>query len=653
MLTAKTSAPAWTPKPGTIAKTRQSDFLRFAQLRDHAQLAQRAAADPGWLWDAVIRFAGLRFFTPYDKIMDDSQGMEWTKWCVGGTTNHVLNCIDRHRGTACAQLTYMYWEGEDGAQRELSWRQFDEQVCLTAAALRKLGVGKGDTVALFMPALPETFIAYFGVLKLGAVVVPLFSGFGAPALAERIGIAEAKVVVTADGTWRRGKRIALKETLDEALERTPSVEHVLVVRRMGDATPMDASRDHWWHAQLDASAPLDDTEPMSCNAPAVVHFTSGTTGTPKGCVYTHIGLAAKMAFDHGILTDFGAGDCHLCMADMGWMVGSKSATIPALHGARTVVAEGVPDYPQPGRIWRLIERYKVSWIELSPAVVRAQMRHPQQETKRYDVSSLRIVLTGGEAWQERPWRWLFDLNDGRVPILDSAGGTEVSGSILLCDLHHPLRIGEFSIAIPGMHADVVDAAGAPAAPGEMGELVMRGASIGLTAGLFKQPQRYKSSYWSKYPGLWAHGDLCSRSSDGYWRLHGRADDTIKVAGKRIGPTEIENAAMRTGEIAECAAVGLQGADGAGELVLALAPLAMPAAGLANRVCAAIGKELGKSFAPHRVIVVDGLPKTRSQKIMRRSVRAALAGTDAGDTSMLVNPEALESLRAAAHVAEEG
>ncbi len=641
---------AWYPDPETIAQSKLTEFLEFASVPDTETLAQRSAADPGWLWDTVIRYADIAFFRPYDTIMDTRDGIEWTRWCVGGTTNMALNCIDRHRGTPVYDRTCLIWEGERGDGRRYTYREFDVEVCKLAHVLRALGYGKGDVVALYLPALPETFVAYFAIVKIGGIVLPLFSGFGAHAIRERLELAAAKALVTVDGTWRRGKQIPMQPILSEGIDGVGTLQHVLVIKHLGIPCDWVEGRDLWWHQLMAHAVPEADTEPMQADDPAVIHFTSGTTGRPKGCVYTQIGLVVKMVLDHGILTDFRETDRHFCMADMGWMVGSKSAVIPTVHGGSMLIAEGVPDYPEPGRYWKLIEKHRVTWVELAPALIRAQMRHGEENVRQYNLGCLRIVCSGGEVWTARPWQWLFEVvGQKRIPILNSAGGTEVSGSILLCDLHHPLKIGSFSIAIPGMGADVVDPAGNPVAPGEMGELVLRHSSIGLTQGLWNERERYLDSYWRVIPGLWVHGDLASRDADGHWYLHGRSDDTLKVSGRRLGPAEVENILMHTGHVAEVAVVGTPDPR-KGTAIVAVCVLQKgvePAAALARAFTDAVAHALGKPFRPERVLFVEDLPKTRNMKIMRRAVRAAITGEAAGDTSVLHNPETIDALRAVA------
>jgi acetyl-CoA synthetase len=625
--------------------------MGLATFEDLDALAKR---DPSKFWDGVLRFGDLKFYKPYHTVMDESAGIEWTRWCLGGTTNLVLNCFDRYRDTPIYDKTYLIWCGEDGSERRYTYREFDDQMSRFASALKSLGAKRGEVVALYMPLIPETLMAYFAAIKIGAVAMPLFSGFGAAAIRERLELAGARIVVTADGTLRRGQSVLMKPTVDEAVKLLPI--KVVTVSRLGADVPWRPETDYRWEKLVETGDPDCPTEEMAADDPSILHFTSGTTGRPKGGIYTHVGIAAKMVLDHGILSDFRPSDRHFCMADMGWMVGSKLAVLPTVHGGSLVIAEGTPDYPDRDRYWSIIAKHRATFTELSPALIRLMMSYGDDLVKRHDLSSLRMIIAGGEPWTERPWKWLFEVvGKGKAPIINSAGGTEVSGSILQCDLHHPMKVGSFTVAIPGMGADVVDDSGKRSPPNTFGELVMRQPSIGLIKGLWNEPERYIENYWRRIPGLWVHGDFASRDEDGQWFLHGRSDDTLKVSGKRVGPAEIENVLMNTGRFRECAAVGAPHPKKGTSIILACVSMPGVAAGpaLVEEVCDSVAKDLGKSFRPDRVLFVKDLPKTRNMKIMRRAVRAAITGQPVGDTSALTNPEAIEDIRATAAAEHQG
>jgi acetyl-CoA synthetase len=628
----------WEAPDSIKKKSKLTQFLKHCNVSNYDDLEKKSFSDPGWLWDNVIKFSNLKFYKPYKKILDETKGAPWSKWCVGGTTNIVLNCIDRHKNKDFFKETFIYSEREDGKENSITYEEFDKQISKVGNSLKINGFKKGDVIALYMPQFIETYIAYFAILKIGCVVLPLFSGYGSKAVIERLNIAKAKGIFTVEKTFRKGKEIRMFDLVKSDLDQVQSLEKIFLLGK-------DTGKKIFnWENFNNVSEKLN-TEEMNSEDPAIIHFTSGTTGKPKGCVYTHVGLVSKMSFDEGVLADFKQNDIHLCMADMGWMVGSKSATIASLHGAKMVIAEGVPDFPAEVRFWKLIEKYKVSWTELSPALIRAQMIKDKKLFKDLNLNSLRIVCTGGEPWTEKPWKWLFEfIGKSKVPIMNSAGGTEVSGSILHCCLHRPFKVGSFNAPIPGMSADILTLDGKKVSTDEMGELVMRKSSIGLTKSLWNDDDRYIKNYWSIIKDFWVHGDLASKDKDGHWFLHGRSDDTIKVSGKRIGPSELESVIVKSGKAKEVAAVGIPDENKGSKIILSIVLLENSEekeSYFENLVI----NDLGKSFKPDKIIFVKDLPKTRNMKIMRRVIKSCLAKEDPGDISTLLNPESVEEIRA--------
>ncbi len=628
----------WEAPDSIKKKSKLTQFLKYCNVSNYDDLEKKSFSDPGWLWDNVIKFSDLKFYNPYKKILDETKGAPWSKWCVGGTTNIVLNCVDRHKNKDFFKETFIYSEREDGRENSITYEEFDKQISKVGNSLKINGFKKGDVIALYMPQFIETYIAYFAILKIGCVVLPLFSGYGSKAVIERLNIAKAKGIFTVEKTFRKGKEIRMFDLVKSDLDQVQSLEKIFLLGK-------DTGKKIFnWENFNNVSEKLN-TEEMNSEDPAIIHFTSGTTGKPKGCVYTHVGLVSKMSFDEGVLADFKQNDIHLCMADMGWMVGSKSATIASLHGAKMVIAEGVPDFPDEVRFWKLIEKYKVSWTELSPALIRAQMIKDKKLFKDLNLNSLRIVCTGGEPWTEKPWKWLFEfIGKSKVPIMNSAGGTEVSGSILHCCLHRPFKVGSFNAPIPGMSADILTLDGKKVSTDEMGELVMRKSSIGLTKSLWNDDDRYIKNYWSIIKDFWVHGDLASKDKDGHWFLHGRSDDTIKVSGKRIGPSELESVIVKSGKAKEVAAVGIPDENKGSKIILSIVLLENSEekeSYFENLVI----NDLGKSFKPDKIIFVKDLPKTRNMKIMRRVIKSCLAKEDPGDISTLLNPESVEEIRA--------
>ena len=642
---------AWTPTLEAIEASNLTAFLRATGQEDYDQLESKADADPTWLMEQVFTFCDVRFYRPYRQMLDVSRGQPWARWCIGGTTNIVLNCIDKHRGTPAWGQTFLVWEGEDKReQRTLTYREIDHEIGRLAQALRDLGIGKGDVVALYMPNLPETFVAFFAVLKLGAILMPLFSGFGPSPIQSRLNHGEAKVVITASGTWRRGTPAPLKSVLDIALESSPTVQHVIVVGRDGleIETPMRDGRDHWWPNVVAGKDSAITTVEMQADDPAILLYTSGTTGEPKGCVWTHISFIASMVTrDMIICGDFKSSDRFFFLSDMGWMVGAMCACVPSFSGASLLIAEGTPDFPETGRFWRLIQDHRVSYLGISPTIVRGLMRYGSEEVERYDLSSLRITTSGGEAWTAAPWQWFFEhVCKQKIPIINISGGTEVGGCILTGTPNDPMNPGSFSRRALGVGADIVGMNGESLPPGEVGELVLRHASIGLTKSLWKADARYIESYWNTLPGLWVHGDFAMRGHDGLYYILGRSDDTIKISGKRTGPAELEGILIETGKVSEAAVFGIPHPVKGSAIVCACVP--MPGVdingGIANELSSAIVKGMGASYRPEKILFVDDLPRTRNMKIMRRVLRAVFENRDPGDLSALANPEAVDKLR---------
>src|SRR6185312_12642426 len=640
----------WTPPSELVERSNLTAFLRATGQGDYDALAAKAEADPAWLTEEVFRFCDVRFYRHHDRMLDLSRGHPWARWCVGGTTNIVLNCIDRHRGTPVWDQTFLVWEGEDKQeQRRQTYREFAGDVSRLAFALRNLGIGKGNVVAIYMPNLPETFVAFFAILKIGAIVMPLFSGFGPAPILSRLNHGQARAVITANGTWRRGTAAPLKSVLDVALREVPSVQHVIVADRKGISmhTPMRAGRDHWWDDVMLSDQRDIATLEMQAEDPAILLYTSGTTGEPKGCVWTHIGFIGTMVTrDVIICGDFKPSDRFFFFSDMGWMVGSMCACIPSFAGGSLLIAEGTPDYPDTGRFWRLIDDHKVTYLGVSPTIVRSLMRHGD-EVDKFDLSSLRITTSGGEAWTETPWRWFFEhVCKQRIPIINISGGTEVGGCIFTGTTNHPMNPCSFSRPALGMGTDIVDMSGKRIGDGEVGELVLRHSSIGLTKGLWKADSRYLENYWSTIPGLWVHGDFAMRGHDGLYYILGRSDDTIKISGKRTGPAELEGILIATGKLAEAAVFAVPHAVKGSTIVCACVPMPEAAgmAGLADELSVALVRGMGASYRPEKVLLVDDLPRTRNMKIMRRVLRAIFENKDPGDLSALANPEALDHIR---------
>jgi acetyl-CoA synthetase len=641
-----TDAAAWRPTPAHLERSRLARFLGTTGCTDLEALQARAVADPAWFWEAAVADIGVTFDPEPGTILDTTRGIEWARWFSGAGFNYVRMAVDEPAAARPDELA-LAWEGEDGEVRQFTRAQLRWAVDRAARAMAALGVERGDRVGIFLPMIPEAAIAVLAVGKLGAIYTPIFSGYGADAVAGRLADCEAKLLVTADGFTRRGKPVPMKETADEALRSVPSVERCLVVRRTGADVPWDPERDVWWDAAVtSASAEPLETVATDANDPFMIIYTSGTTGRPKGALHVHGGFPIKAAVDlsHGF--DLQAGDTLFWFTDMGWMMGPWAVAGAPMLGAALFIYEGTPDYPGPDRLWGLVERHRVTHLGISPTLVRALMAHGSEPPRAHDLSSLRVLGSTGEPWNPDPWWWLFRVVGAeRLPIINYSGGTEISGGILGCTTLSPIAPCSFSGPSPGMAADVVDAHGEPLR-GEVGELVIRQPWPGMTQGFWHDRERYLEAYWSRLPGVWVHGDWARIDEAGYWYISGRSDDTIKVAGKRIGPAEVESAAVAHPVVVEALAVGVPD-EVKGETIVVFA-VVRDSAERSERLAAAVSdmvvEHLGKSFKPGAVHLVPSLPKTRNGKILRRLARAAYLGLDPGDISSLEDPSTLEPIR---------
>jgi acetyl-CoA synthetase len=642
----------WRPDAATVEAANLTRFMRELGVDSFEALNERANRDPAWFHDALIRFLDYRFERPYEQVLDLGEGLPFARWCVGGVTNVVTNCLDRRRGTDRYGQPVLVWEGEDGATTTWTFADLDRETCRLAWGLRRLGLGRGDVVGMYLPNLPQAAAAMLAVAKIGAVVLPMFSGFGAEAVAQRLNDGQAKALITVDGSLRRGKPVGAKSVADEALASCPGVRHVVVLHHLTAAHEWTPGRDHWWH-ELAAGAPDDvaavPTEATPADDPFLLMFTSGTSGKPKGVVHSHCGFPVKTALDLSICMDLKPDDRFLWMSDMGWLVGPILVFGGLLVGSTVVLAEGAPNYPQPDRLWRLVERHRVSYLGLAPTVARLSMSLSDAALAERDLSSLRVMISTGEPWTPEAWHWTFErVGHGRVPLLNYSGGTEIGG-ILTGTVIHPLKPCAFAGPVPGTGADIVDATGASVRAGVTGELVMRTPSIGLTRGLWHDRERYLQSYWSRLTNVWVHGDFASRDADGMWYVHGRSDDTLKIAGKRTGPSEIEALLMGTGLLLDAAAVGTPDPiKGTAVVCMCVLRPGVDANDARKALSAAVVAGLGGAFKPAEVVLVPDLPRTRNMKVMRRVIRAAWLGEDAGDLSTLVNPESVQVIRDARH-----
>ena len=635
----------WRPSPAYIERSHLRRFMRDAGVDSYEALLDWANADPARFWDAAVRDLDLQFYQPYTRTLDLSRGLPWARWFTGGRYNYAHDAVDKWADGPSKDKAAVVWEGEEGATRTLTYAGLQEQCNRIANALRAHGIGKGDRVAVYLPMLPETVVAQLAIAKLGAVFVPVFSGYGAPSVAARLTDCDASVLITADGAYRRGKPVDMKRVADEAVAEAPSVRHVVVVRRTGLDAPWTPGRDLWWHELAETASPDFAAKRTDPEDPYMLIYTSGTTGRPKGAVHVHGGFPIKGAQDLAHCFDVQSDDVLHWFTDIGWMMGPWAIGGALMLGATLVLYDGTPDYPDPGRMWALVERHKISVLGIAPTAVRSLKAHGDDPVRAHDLSSLRVLGSSGETWDPESWRWFFDtVGGGRCPIINYSGGTEISGGIVGCTTITPLKPACFAGPVPGMDADVVDDAGAPAR-GQVGELVIRGPWPGMTRGFWRDPERYLDTYWSRLPDTWVHGDWAEIDADGFWYIRGRSDDTIKVAGKRVGPAEVESAALAHPSVVAAAAVGVPH-ELKGETV---GVFAVVGAGIAESedlragVVAAITQALGKALKPERVHFVRDLPRTRNGKILRRVIRARYLDRPLGDLSSLENPAAVDEI----------
>jgi acetyl-CoA synthetase len=641
--------PIWTPSERVREHSNALRLARKLGFEDYASLVRFSTEEPERFWPAAIEDMGLEFSQPWHAVLDESRGPEWATWFVGGRLNLAWNCVHRWAHGPRADAAAALWQGEDGVRRSLSYRELSTEVTRLAEALAALGVESGDRVAIFLPMSPEVAIASHACAHLGAIQVPVFSGFAAPAIAARLQHSEARVVITADGSLRRGGEVPMKELVDEALAESPSVEHVVVWRRLGRDVPMRPGRDLFWdEAVADSPGELEPLE-VDSEHPYLLTYTSGTTGPPKGVLHVQAGFLVSIAREVCYQADTRPDDVIHFVTDMGWIMGPWEVVGGMALGCTVVFAEGAPDWPAADRLWGLVESERVSILGLSPTLVRALIPHGAELVERHDLSTLRVLVTTGEPWNPEPYRWLFEHVGGRrCPIINCSGGTEVGACFLSPTVAAPIKSCSLGGPALGMAMDVVDAEGR-SVRGEVGELVCRKPFPGMTRGFWKDPERYLDTYWRRLPGVWVHGDWASVDADGYWFLHGRSDDTLNIAGKRLGPAELESAVVAHPMVAEAAAVGVPH-EVKGEVAwvfCALVPAAEPSEQLAAELRALAAGALGKAFAPERVLFVSALPKTRSAKIVRRAVRAKALGADPGDLTSLENPETLDEIAEAA------
>ncbi len=651
----------WRPTPEQIEHANLTKFMRLHNIKDFDELMQKSTSDVTWFTDAVLKFLDIQFYEPYSKVVDLSAGIQFPTWCVDAKMNIAHNCVDKYQVTSHKSQVAVIFEGEEGITKTLTYEQLYKEVNKTANALRSLGLGKGDAIGVFMPMTPEIVIALLAIAKIGGIILPLFSGYGAGAIVSRMNDAEAKALFACDGAFRRGKPVEMKSVADEAAEQIPTLKHIIVLKRTNQDIKMKADRDFWWDELINTQSDESKTEITNAEDPLMIIYTSGTTGKPKGALHTHCGFPIKAAQDMAFGTDVHGWSSNLndnegvsrpdviyWMTDMGWMMGPWLVFGSLILGASMFLYDGAPDYPAPNRLWELAEKHKINQMGVSPTLIRSLIPHGEEQFKKHNLTSLKCFGSTGEPWNPDPWLWLFEkVGNKKIPIINYSGGTEISGGIVMGNPLMPLKPCAFSAACPGMNVDVVNEDGEPLR-NAVGELVIKSPWIGMTRGFWKDKQRYLDTYWSRWENVWVHGDFAAIDNDGLWYILGRSDDTIKIAGKRLGPAEVESILVKHKDIVEAAAIGVPHEVKGSELILfaVTKPKVERSDALRQALSKMVISEMGKPLAPKEIIFVSDLPKTRNAKVMRRMIRSAYLGLELGDTSSLVNPQAVDEIKKA-------
>ncbi len=606
----------------------------------------RAAEDPEGFWaEQAERIDWIR---PWDEVV--TWDPPWVRWFDGGQLNISANCLDRHLGDHGDRVAY-YWEGEPGDERTITYAELHEEVGRFANALKALGVAKGDRVAIYLGMIPELPVAMLACARIGAVHSVVFGGFSADALRDRINDAQAKVLVTADGGWRRGQVVPLKENADHALEETPSIERVVVVRRVGDEVPFQEGRDLWYDELIAAEEAECPAEPMEAEDPLYILYTSGTTGKPKGILHTTGGYLVGVAATHRMIFDIHPDtDVYWCAADIGWVTGHSYIVYgPLANGTTSVMYEGAPDFPDKDRLWSIVAKHGVTIFYTAPTAIRAFMKWGPDHPRTHDLSSLRLLGTVGEPINPEAWMWYWEHIGGeRCPVVDTWWQTE-TGMVLITPLPGvtPLKPGSATRPFPGVEADVYDEAGNSVPPGAGGYLVLKRPWPAMARTIYGDPDRYVEQYFARYgPEVYLAGDGAKRDEDGYFWLLGRIDDVMNVAGHRLSTYEIESALVDHPSVAESAVVSRPDPD-VGEAIVAYVTLKGHIEGdesLIAELREHVAEKIGKIARPHAIVLTDDLPKTRSGKIMRRLLRDVAHGRDLGDVTTLANAEVVEEIR---------
>jgi acetyl-CoA synthetase len=663
---------AWTPTEEVIERAQLTRFMKQVGANSFDELYQFSINDVERFTSEVLHFLEIKFNPPYEKLLDLSDGVEFPNWCAGAGLNITEMCVDRWIGTEIENQPAIIFESESEkngvlakfakrilGQNEtcysyaMTYRDLFDEVELWAAGLRHFGLGKGDAIGIHLPMTPDTIIALLAIARIGAIAVPVFSGYGVEAIASRLNAVGAKALFTCDHFPRRGKRVNAFETAREAVSKVPTIEKIFISLYEGENDSLEKENlgenyvgtGYLSTVGMGIEKEQGYLEPSAAEDPLIILYTSGTTGKPKGIAHTHCSFPIKAAQDMAFGTDVGKGTRISWITDIGWMMGPWLIYGALINGATMVLYDGAPDYPAPDRMWEFCARHKVEILGISPTLVRALATRGDDLPKKHDLSSLRAFASTGEPWNPAPWWWLFEkVGDSRLPIINYSGGTEISGGILMGNPLLPIKPCSFPAPCPGIAADILDESGEPVGVNQVGELAIKKPWIGMARGFWQERERYLETYWNRFPNIWVHGDWAMRDREGHWFILGRSDDTLKVAGKRVGPAEVESLLVGDERVTEAAVIGVPD-EMKGTAMVAFCVLKDAAdENLEKDLKTVVAKDMGKPLAPSRIYFVSALPKTRNAKVMRRVIRAAYLGEDAGDLSALENPQAVEEIR---------
>lgn len=661
---------AWKPSAEVAERAQITRFMREVGVSTWDELYQFSIRDVEKFTEEVLKFLDIRFDPPYDKLLDTTNGIEFPKWFQrnadtlvrneGGVPAAGLNistmCLDRWQTDEVKDQPAVICESEDGEVKEASFAELLDLVERCSAGLREKGFGKGDAIAIHLPMTIETVAILLSINRIGAIAMPVFSGYGVEAIASRLNAVKAKALFTCDGFPRRGKFYEAFPTAEEAVSHCPSVEQIFVLKFGKESVSGQLETVSYCEFQALLSSQGGKCESTSAEDPLIILYTSGTTGKPKGIAHTHASFPIKAAQDMAFGTDVGKGTRICWYTDLGWMMGPWLIYGALINGATICIYDGAPDHPTPDRMWEFCAKHNVEVLGISPTLVRSLAAAEERNSdgssrfppfKRHDLSSLRILASTGEPWNPGPWWWLFEkVGNSKLPIINYSGGTEIAGGILMGNPILPIKPCSFPAPCPGMDVDIFDETGKPVERGQVGELVIKQPWVGMARGFWEEKERYLDAYWRRFEGIWVHGDWAMEDEDGSWYILGRSDDTLKVAGKRVGPAEVESILVSHDDVIEAAVIGVPD-ELKGTSMVAFCVVSEPGAiatGLEVELKALVAKEMGKPLAPSAIYAVPALPKTRNAKVMRRVIRSAYLGEDPGDLSSLENPQTIDAIR---------